>query len=581
MQPPVPSVEEQAQFVADFISAMAARANLEDLAVLQDKLSKLRRGNLEEIFLEYSEEPIEKFRSSIPDFSEFVMLKRQPTDQLHSTYLAARAHVWGTENGQPMLWKEWDSARKRADMAQNSSVAAALQSVKLRSQQVASLAHAKELATAAMEMPGRTVTEVQGLAETLLEEMFVTTRIAYPIHTSQALILPLRIPSWVWFGGLMNVVPGWWKLKETEPSRSLIASLVIATHPFADHMTRFLSGPGPELRETRKDPSRRTTDLQLTSQVEVPEQVFRGLPFLKTTKTTEETLEHLNTKLLARKNEGAALLKVHLDLMNQAFATGGVQPLFRYDFREAAERLGYKKPTTRRGYDAGTLQEIYNRILTLRGCLIHAYEMTNGSGKERLRGRVSYWKIESFEDLEGEEAITPYQSWLTGKPVTPFVSLIVQPGMWWPLAEMGNFHLRIPSSILKLDTSGRNEVNRTALKLAASLAVWERMNTTRHGGGSIEVTVRHLAEKASIFTAEELAALGNKASRMRDQLSQAFEVLKSHDAFDVTIVDLQEYDATGRGWMERFLDAKLSMSIRVLEPRKVRKSDPKELLTSS
>lgn len=565
--PPIPSVLEQTGVIADFL---LERHRFEAWNIDYDPNEKLRQleefrnGNIEILYRQYTLEKLKSEMSEVDILSEnynkTMLLSSEK--QLKLGYLHAITQQWAVEKGQFISWSTWDKVRKQLKVKQGSAKKA-LDVVHPKGPLPANLR-----AGAAVKMGIKDIadeveaTQLDALSKYILKEMFRLSRIVLPVHAEYPVQLPERIPSWVWIHGLSELCSSWWEIEQQPLYGGTYEKVAIATHPVADTMRRFLVTPVPELRETRKNPAT-GLELQLISQIE-PSQPAQAAA-LQFTSSPEETLSKMTNELLAMKEEGAALLKIHLDLTDQAYRVGGTQPFLRYDLRDAAERLGYKRIDSRGSYDRGTLREIYRRVLMLQSCLIQAYEVKK-SKREKLIGRVPYWKVEAFEELVAGETLDAYQVLLTDESAPIYTSLVVQPGLWWQTTQMSKYRQYIPSGILRLDTSGKgNEVNRIALKLAASLAIWERINAERHGGSSLTTRVDELLEKANVITAGEFKKLGANAQRVRNYFTEAMEVLRQHGDFDLTVQDLDDYNAMGRGWHERFLRAKVSLGIRHLE----------------
>lgn len=565
--PPFPSVAAQAEAVADFLFE---RHKYEVWNTDYDPTKKLRQleefrqGNLSILYKQYT---IEELKASRPDLAVLYKdadneLLLPAEEQLKLGFLNALAQNWAIENSQFISWSTWDKVRQQLKIKQGS----AKKFIEAHHPKGPFSADTRaEVAVKAAVIDFDSEAEesqINALSKVILREMFRVSRIALPIHSENPIQLPERIPSWTWQYGLAELCPSWWEIEQQVISHRSHERIAIATHPIADTMRKFLITPVMELQEIRRSPTK-NSELQLISRVEHSQPVQTAA--LQFASNPEETLSKMTNDLLAMKEEGAALLKIHLDLTDQAYRIGGTQPLLRYDLREAAERLGYKKIDSRGAYDRGTLREIYRRVLMLQSCLIQAYEIKK-SKREKLIGRVPYWKVEAFEELNAGDALDAYQVLLTDDNAPIYTSLVLQPGLWWQTTQMSKYRQYIPSGILRLDTSGKgNEVNRIALKLAASLSIWERINAERHGGSTLNTRVDELLERANVITPSDFKQLGSNAQRVRNYLTEAMEVLRQHGDFDLTVQDLDDYNAMGRGWHERFLRAKVSLGIRQLE----------------
>lgn len=565
--PPFPSVAAQAEAVADFLFE---RHKYEVWNIEYDPIDKLRQleefrqGNLSILYKQYT---VDELRASRPDIAVLYKdadneLLLPVEEQLKLGFLNAIAQKWAIENSQSISWSTWDKVRQQLKIKQGSAKKV-IEMQHPKGPLPATLRAEAAARVAVIDFDGEVEkSQIDALTKVILREMFRLSRIALPVQAENPIQLPERVPSWTWQHGLAEICPSWWEIEQQVISNRRYERIAIATHPIADTMRRFLITPGVELEEIRRSPDT-NSELQLISRVEPSQPVQTAA--LQLTSNPEETLSKMTNDLLAMKEEGAALLKIHLDLTDQAYRIGGAQPLLRYDLRDAADRLGYKKIDSRGAYDRGTLREIYRRVLMLQSCLIQAYEIKK-SKREKLIGRVPYWKVEAFEELNAGDALDAYQVLLTDNNAPIYTSLVLQPGLWWQTTQMAKYRQYIPSGILRLDTSGKgNEVNRIALKLAASLSIWERINAERHGGSTLNTRVADLLERANIITPGEFKRLGSNAQRVRNYLTEAMEVLRQHGDFNLTVQDLDDYNAMGRGWHDRFLAAKVSLGIRKLE----------------
>lgn len=291
--------------------------------------------------------------------------------------------------------------------------------------------------------------------------------------------------------------------------------------------------------------------------------------------------ERLLQTTLRQKEHGAALLKTHLDLSDKAHQRGGTNlPLFEYDLRDALDRLGYKRPGGRRGFDDETMREHYRRILVLTCQRIDVWEQKQGKNKKRIVARAPYWLIQEERLEDPDDILDIFQPVLIADPkALPIRNLLMQPGTWWLRVNMSQYY-PLPVEVLQLPTDGNgNEVNRRALVIATWLATWARTNQKQHAGKRIPLKVRTLLEGAGIIDAAEFSKLrGEQKKRHRAYLEDhdgkegALPTLRSIGAFDIEVADEAAFYASGRGWVKKFLEARLMVTIPNLNITRLGKS---------
>ncbi|HEY9723563.1 MAG TPA: hypothetical protein V6D47_16245, partial [Oscillatoriaceae cyanobacterium] len=150
--------------------------------------------------------------------------------------------------------------------------------------------------------------------------------------------------------------------------------------------------------------------------------------------------------------------------------------------------------------------------------------------------------------------------------------LWVVPGPWWEAIELPNYRLALPRELFALPLDGQgNQVNRVALQLAAELAVWERAEM-KHGPRTLYRSVGALLEKAMLADraqlVEDSARRLNTPKRLREYLAGdgfpdqgAFAHLRTLGRFEIDIKDEAAFWASGRGWVERFWEARLQIGV--------------------
>lgn len=250
----------------------------------------------------------------------------------------------------------------------------------------------------------------------------------------------------------------------------------------------------------------------------------------------------------------ANLLKTHLDLVEQARR----QPMgFRYDLPEALNRMGYKRGASG-SFHPDTLKALTDRLAHLSDMHVSTEEQD-----------TPYWRFivdplhQAPRTIEGPGAADA----LRNAP-----NLLVVPGEWWNEIELARYNAPLARKLVNLPMDGNgNEVNRLALLLAAELAVWLRAER-RKGASKIARPIGTLLEKAMAADKLELLADAakrlNTPKRLRSYLAGegfadegALALLRDLAGLDVDVKDEAAFWAAGRGWVERFWNAKLAIGL--------------------
>lgn len=366
---------------------------------------------------------------------------------------------------------------------------------------------------------------------------------------------------------LIDDLPAFLAGGPTKPEAGKASSLRLPTSPLVKHMTAHAGSGGLDL----------ITDITVRERGKPVRLRARSSTNLQASlvSTTGELLERMHQSILSVKRHGAAVLKVQLDLMNQAYQAGGPTPLFYYDLNTALERQGYTERVSRRAYDSETLQSLRERVVTLAHQQIDVLNLTETDKKGRTVKYVDstpYWVIEATRRRkEGDEVNAAVI--LLADPSAPVITgFTIRPGLWWQAANVGEFYLDIPASVLELPTHGqRNEPERLALLLTPLLAIWERASQKQHAGKSTKYGAGTLLAEAGYVTREEFLDLHpTQAKRVRDHLAStddtgALPILNDLGAFTLDIVDDADFHASGRGWREKFWHSQVRLGIRDLQ----------------
>jgi hypothetical protein len=342
------------------------------------------------------------------------------------------------------------------------------------------------------------------------------------------------------------------------------SSFIIGTSAISRHMFDHLLN---QSISTEQELPSRVTGLSFTlvarSTIDLPQGIT-------VRPNDEELLEKMQASILERKKHRTGLLKTHLDLLDRASRAKDGFPFIEYDLSEALEGLGYKRQS-HGSLHTDTLHEHYSRVVTLAAQWITVSEV-HGKNKrpKKYIDQTPYWVIQARRQLAEGETVDMMQPLLIADKRAPIVTkLFLQPGLWWQMAEMSKYHLRIPRSVLELPVDGKgNETQRMALQITATLAVWIRSSQKSHASKDVSYTVGRLLESSGILSREEFMNLEpKKASRQRAYLvgenfsSGALGLLRNLRAFDFDIPNEGDFFATGHGWKEKFWNAELRVRI--------------------
>lgn len=283
-------------------------------------------------------------------------------------------------------------------------------------------------------------------------------------------------------------------------------------------------------------------------------------------------------------DNGAGLAKLHAYLMSRAWETGGDLPFFRIELSDVLETMGYAKNDDRRGYHADTMRQMRELLALLRSYTVRFRVPKKKGGAED--GFIPFWHVEVFHrDSPNQDQIAQTHGQdVTTADIVPVVlrdnapqynAVTLRPGLWWAEARMSDYHIEIHPGVLKLSTT--IETERIAGLASLYLAFHVRRNHNKHAGEAISLKVGTLLEGASITTRDEFfASSPNFAKRLRTYLDDledggALPLLRQMGAFDVSIADESEYMFTGRGWKERFWEARLLVAIPSLGIERVKR----------
>jgi len=346
-------------------------------------------------------------------------------------------------------------------------------------------------------------------------------------------------------------------------------TLNLGTHPIGREMQRGLIRPtlDPTDHIVRVKEGGKSVELKVRTGVSLEALAGKRASFER----QEDVLENIQRSLLEVKKHGAALLKLHLDLTSRAYEAGGDLPIFDYNFADALDRLGYSRHEKRRGYDAGTMQGLRERIITLQSHQVAAWHTKRGA-KETLT-KTPYWIVEAYHYSKQEmldfAEVDLVPNLLRQQNATAYTGVIVRPGLWWATTQMNQYRIEVPRALLQLPTDGNgNERERMALLIATFLAVHVRRNQRKNAGKSIPIRAGVLLEESGVTTRNAFFEQhGTVAGRQREYLEDlqqgvgALQILRDLRAFTVTIRDEAAFYATGRGWRERFWDAMLEVEV--------------------
>jgi hypothetical protein len=287
----------------------------------------------------------------------------------------------------------------------------------------------------------------------------------------------------------------------------------------------------------------------------------------------DEILERMVARLheIRHHDNGVAALKLHKDLLNRAWLTGGELPIFHYGFADALERQGYTKSGERRGFHHETMRRIRELLALLRSLYVTTW-VENPKGRKRVEPVSSpFWIVERIHHHDHIETDSNIEITTDIVPIVlrenpPLYSAVtIRPGLWWLDAQMGSYYIETHPDVLKLSTSVESE--RIAFLAANYLAAHIRRNHNQHAGKSTPLRVGTLLEGAGITSKTEfLTSSPNSAKRLRNQLHNpqdggALGLLHRIGAAEVNVNNEHEFTATGRDWRERFWEARLNVAI--------------------
>jgi hypothetical protein len=339
--------------------------------------------------------------------------------------------------------------------------------------------------------------------------------------------------------------------------------LVVATHGVAAHMNRHLLARAPETSEKinlRQDG--KLHEVVANSTLALPKGVSLA-------HTPESVLKQMQERILGTKN--TSLLKLHLDLMDQAHRSHG-EPFWLY-LADSLDRLRYTRQA-HGSFHAATMRDHFERLVVLATQRIEVFHV-KGRGKDDGRYTAPYWELKLIQESEPGDDLGPFRVLLSDPTAPIYRRVLVAPGMWWQAIQMPQYHFHVPRALLALETDGKgNEVNKIALQVAAELAVWERTNL-KHGVGTMTRRLGDLLEHASVATFSELAAdlakKGKAAKRLReylvgaDGMGGAFKILRELGAFEIDVEDEEAFWASGYGWLDKFWGSELRIEIRAVD----------------
>jgi hypothetical protein len=351
------------------------------------------------------------------------------------------------------------------------------------------------------------------------------------------------------------------------------ATFTLATNPIATAMTRSLIHRSvldePFDTPVQMRDGGRQRQLTVRASVSLESLLGDGVKIA----SQAEVLGNIYRQLAYHKDQAAALVKMHVDLMNEAYRAGGDFPLIAYDLTAAAERLGFKRSGTRRGFHPKTLQAMRERLVTL---TVHYVEVlsTDRQGRAPDEGvAVPYWKVEGIRYEKQDQVPFLGRAVLLHEKSAPHVTrILIQPGRWWSMAEMDKYRIEIPRALLALPVDGKGrELERMAVLAAVFLGIHVRINQNRAAGDRVDITTGVLLDRAGIITWSEFEAMHRvTANRLRgylyntDGVRGALLLLRDMAAFDIDVVDEDEFYASGHDWREKFWNSKLRVAVRDL-----------------
>jgi hypothetical protein len=274
---------------------------------------------------------------------------------------------------------------------------------------------------------------------------------------------------------------------------------------------------------------------------------------------------------------GAGLLKAHLDLVDLAYRKDADGAGVVYDLGEALARLGFVR-LAGGGFHPTTVREHLKRLAALAERRI----ALEGAPDEPV------WRFYLREASGAERPLLAAPDWDAARRAG---RLVARPGAWLAACELPSYRLPVGRELLALPMDGHgHQVERLALLLAAELAVWERAEM-RHGPHAVKRGLGALLARAGVAELEalraEAAAKGNGPKRLRSYLAGegfadegALALLRAHAGLDVDIADEAAFWAAGRGWVEKFWDARLRLGVRGFDHAKPEAAPPVPPLAS-
>jgi hypothetical protein len=339
-------------------------------------------------------------------------------------------------------------------------------------------------------------------------------------------------------------------------------ALAIATHSLPGAMTRGLIHHG-----LWKDHEIRVKEDGRDHFAKVRTEVALDVPSEAALEKQESMLLDMQRALLQNKEQSAANLKMHLDLMDQAYGAGD-EPTFLYRLDDALERQGYRRQK-KGSFHHTTLRNARERLELMYRHRVTAWKLKNESVGDVLIAKTPYWIIEeTYYTRQGSLDLDVMPSAYRLGQHDHFSGALIRPGGWWKYARMSAYFLPVPREILRLQTDGRgNERERMALLIATYLATYVRTNQKGHAGKRKAIGVGTLLEKSGITTRDALFDMESwKARRVREYLldeggSGALAIIHDLGAFDIDLRDWSDFYDRRKGWRERFWDAQLDVLI--------------------
>lgn len=255
---------------------------------------------------------------------------------------------------------------------------------------------------------------------------------------------------------------------------------------------------------------------------------------------------------------GAGLLKTHLDLVDLASRADAPDASLPYDLSAALARLGFVRLASG-GYHPTTVREHVRRLQALSERAI------------ALEGRAAepLWRFYAAGPDAALTLLTTPAEWEAARRAGTFLA---RPGAWLAACEMADNEVPVDRGLLALPIDGHgHQVERLALLLAAELA---SVAKGEPGDKKTEVkrTVGGLLARAGVAELDglraETAAKGNGPKRLRQYLAGegfadegALALLRDRAGFDVDIHDEAAFWAAGRGWVDRFWEARVKVGV--------------------